>query len=135
PPQHFGIGRRMFHLVRDCRQADHRRYTLNVISLYQQQNCSTSQIPKMEKKSPISKLEGEGEPNPTTSEDEAKAPLPALESTPSIRIPPVWMLGIASGLSTFGLTITIPLLVEISNQFNADYASVQFVISAYMLGL
>ena len=89
----------------------------------------------MEKQTSISKLEGEGGPHPTTSADVTKVPLAALELTPSIRIPPVWMLGIASGLSTFGLTITIPLLVEIANQFDADYASVQFVISVYMLGL
>lgn len=51
------------------------------------------------------------------------------------RMPSVWLLGVASSLSPFGITMAIPVLVSIATHFGADYASVQFVISAYILGL
>jgi DHA1 family bicyclomycin/chloramphenicol resistance-like MFS transporter len=60
---------------------------------------------------------------------------PGGEGHTRVRIPSVWLLGLASGLSSFGVTIVIPAMVAISAQFNADYASVQFVISAYILGI
>ena len=51
------------------------------------------------------------------------------------RIPSVWLLGIASGLSPFGMAITVPSLNSISAAFGADFAAVQFVLSAYLFGL
>ncbi len=52
-----------------------------------------------------------------------------------MRTPSIWLLGLASGLSSFGVTIVIPVMVAISAQFNADYALAQFVISVYILGI
>ncbi len=51
------------------------------------------------------------------------------------RIPSVWMLGLASGLSPFGVTMAVPLLATIATQFNTDIGMAQFVVSAYLLGL
>ncbi len=45
------------------------------------------------------------------------------------------MLGIASGLSVFGMTIAIPAISAIATHFDADFGAVQFVISAYLFGL
>jgi DHA1 family bicyclomycin/chloramphenicol resistance-like MFS transporter len=49
--------------------------------------------------------------------------------------PSLWLLGIASGLSPFGVTIVVPVLAIIGKDFDVDYSAVQFVISAYLLGL
>jgi DHA1 family bicyclomycin/chloramphenicol resistance-like MFS transporter len=49
--------------------------------------------------------------------------------------PSVWLLGVASGISPFGVTIAVPLLAGIAIQFEADFGKVQFIISAYLLGL
>jgi DHA1 family bicyclomycin/chloramphenicol resistance-like MFS transporter len=45
------------------------------------------------------------------------------------------MLGAASGLSPFGVTITVPLLGVIAADFGASFGEVQFLISAYLFGL
>lgn len=45
------------------------------------------------------------------------------------------MLGIASGLSPFGLTIAVPLLAMMATRFNTDMGVTQFTLSAYLLGL
>lgn len=45
------------------------------------------------------------------------------------------LLGVASGLSAFGMAIVIPTLAELGRVFDADLAAVQFVVSAYALGL
>ena len=60
---------------------------------------------------------------------------PSGEGRARVNIPSVWLLGLASSLSSFGITIVIPIMVTLSTQFNADYASVQFVLSAYILGI
>ena len=45
------------------------------------------------------------------------------------------LLGVASGLSPFGITMAVPVLTSIAAQFQAEFSTVQFVISAYILGL
>lgn len=49
--------------------------------------------------------------------------------------PSVLLLGAASGLSPFGVTITVPLLMIIAQDFDAGAGQVQFLISAYLFGL
>ncbi|MEM1413076.1 MAG: multidrug effflux MFS transporter [Pseudomonadota bacterium] len=49
--------------------------------------------------------------------------------------PSVLLLGAASGLSPFGVTITVPLLLVIAVDFGASSGQVQFLISAYLFGL
>jgi DHA1 family bicyclomycin/chloramphenicol resistance-like MFS transporter len=51
------------------------------------------------------------------------------------RMPSLWLLGVASGLSPFGATMAIPLLAVLVSQFRTDMGVVQFVVSAYLLGL
>ncbi len=50
-------------------------------------------------------------------------------------VPSVWLLGVASGLSPFGMAIVVPALGSVSERFSADFLSVQFLVSAYLLGL
>lgn len=45
------------------------------------------------------------------------------------------LLALASGTSPFGMTIILPALPTISEQFDADYALVQLVVSGYLLGV
>ncbi len=52
-----------------------------------------------------------------------------------MKVPAVWLLGIASALSPFGVTMAVPLLATIASQFQSDFGVVQFVTSAYLLGL
>ena len=49
--------------------------------------------------------------------------------------PPLLLLGVASGLSAFGMAIIIPNLAMFGRVFEADLAQVQFLVSAYALGL
>jgi DHA1 family bicyclomycin/chloramphenicol resistance-like MFS transporter len=49
--------------------------------------------------------------------------------------PSVWLLGFVSGISPFGISVTVPVLAGIAAQFRADMGQVQFVISVYLLGL
>ncbi len=51
------------------------------------------------------------------------------------KIPSIWLLGVASGLSPFGMSIVVPALGSMATDFSADFLSVQFIVSAYMLGL
>lgn len=52
-----------------------------------------------------------------------------------MRVPSVTLLGVASGLSVFGMAIVVPSMNSIAQEFNADFAQVQFIISAYLFGL
>jgi len=52
-----------------------------------------------------------------------------------MRVPSVLLLGVASGLSVFGMAIIVPSTNSIAVAFDAGFASVQFVVSAYLLGL
>jgi DHA1 family bicyclomycin/chloramphenicol resistance-like MFS transporter len=45
------------------------------------------------------------------------------------------LLGIASGLSAFGMASVVPALPTLSRALQADWSSVQFIVSAYLLGL
>lgn len=45
------------------------------------------------------------------------------------------LLGVASGLSTFGMTSVVPALPPLARAFETDLAAVQWVVSAYLLGL
>lgn len=54
---------------------------------------------------------------------------------PSPRWALIVLLGLASGLSAFGMASVVPALPTLERSFNADYASLQFVVSAYLLGL
>ncbi len=49
--------------------------------------------------------------------------------------PPLLLLGIASGLSPFGMAVIVPAMNSIAETYDASLASVQFVISAYLFGL
>ena len=53
----------------------------------------------------------------------------------STRRPPLLLLGIASGLSPFGMAIIVPAMNSIAEQYDASLATVQFVVSAYLFGL
>lgn len=59
----------------------------------------------------------------------------ATESTAEKPRPSVWLLGVASGISPFGVTMMVPLLAGMASQFQASFGQVQFIISAYLLGL
>ena len=45
------------------------------------------------------------------------------------------LLGIASGLSVFGMAIVVPSMSSIAQHYDADFSTVQFIISAYLFGL
>ncbi len=60
-----------------------------------------------------------------------KAPCTAVNRRP----PPILLLAMASGMSPFGMTIILPALPEITRSFNATYADVQWLVSAYLLGI
>ena len=49
--------------------------------------------------------------------------------------PSNFLLGVASGISPFGMAIVIPTLESFSQLYQAPYSTVQFIISAYLLGL
>ncbi|MEO1247051.1 MAG: multidrug effflux MFS transporter [Pseudomonadota bacterium] len=49
--------------------------------------------------------------------------------------PPLLLLGIASGLSPFGMAIIVPAMNSIAELYDAPLSTVQFVISAYLFGL
>ena len=42
----------------------------------------------------------------------------------SLAAPPIILLGIASGLSPFGVTIAVPILADLARQFSAGYGQV-----------
>jgi len=50
-------------------------------------------------------------------------------------VPSVWLLGVASSLSPFGMAILVPAMASIVVHFSAEYTQAQFVISAYLFGL
>lgn len=52
-----------------------------------------------------------------------------------MRAPSVMLLGVASGLSVFGMAIIVPSTNSIATQYDASFATVQFVVSAYLFGL
>lgn len=45
------------------------------------------------------------------------------------------MLGAASGLSAFGMASIVPMLPSLERALSTDFATLQFVVSAYLLGL
>lgn len=47
----------------------------------------------------------------------------------------IGLLGAASGLSAFGMASVVPILPSLERALGSDYASLQFVVSAYLLGL
>ena len=49
--------------------------------------------------------------------------------------PSKFLLGVASGISPFGMAIAIPTLESFAQLYQAPYSTVQFIISAYLLGL
>jgi DHA1 family bicyclomycin/chloramphenicol resistance-like MFS transporter len=53
----------------------------------------------------------------------------------SLAAPPIILLGIASGLSPFGVTIAVPILADLARQFSAGYGQVQWLVSIYLFGL
>ena len=52
-----------------------------------------------------------------------------------MRAPSVWLLGLASGLSVFGMAIIVPSMQSVAATFGADFSTAQFVVSAYLFGL
>ncbi|MEZ5513655.1 MAG: multidrug effflux MFS transporter [Steroidobacteraceae bacterium] len=61
----------------------------------------------------------------------------ARASLPSGRPARSWiaLLGIASGLSAFGMASVVPSLPLLAATFKTDYSHLQWVVSAYLLGL
>ncbi|MFK7888323.1 MAG: multidrug effflux MFS transporter [Gammaproteobacteria bacterium] len=51
------------------------------------------------------------------------------------KAPSIALLGIASGLSPFGMAIIVPAMHTIATRYEANFTTAQFVISAYLLGL
>ena len=45
------------------------------------------------------------------------------------------LLGAASGLSAFGMASVVPMLPSLQRALSTDFATLQFVVSAYLLGL
>jgi DHA1 family bicyclomycin/chloramphenicol resistance-like MFS transporter len=45
------------------------------------------------------------------------------------------LLGAASGLSAFGMASVVPMLPQLERALETDFATLQFVVSAYLLGL
>ena len=43
------------------------------------------------------------------------------------------LLGVASGISPFGMAIAIPTIESFAQLYQAPYSTVQFIISAYLL--
>jgi len=60
---------------------------------------------------------------------------PATTAPGNTRRPPLLLLGIASGLSPFGMAIIVPAMNSIAEQYDASLSMVQFVVSAYLFGL
>lgn len=52
-----------------------------------------------------------------------------------MRVGFIILLGVASGLSSFGMASVVPALPALGRALGADYASLQFVVSAYLGGL
>ena len=50
-------------------------------------------------------------------------------------MPPILLLGIASGISPFAMAIVVPALEVFAHKYQAPYSTVQFIISAYLFGL
>jgi len=67
------------------------------------------------------------------------APRPAVGDDPRSGATPgrgfILLLGAASGLSAFGMASVVPALPPLSRALDADLAAVQWVVSAYLLGL
>ena len=51
------------------------------------------------------------------------------------KMPPILLLGIASGISPFAMAIVVPTLEVFAQKYQAPYSTVQFIISAYLFGL
>jgi DHA1 family bicyclomycin/chloramphenicol resistance-like MFS transporter len=51
------------------------------------------------------------------------------------RRPPLVLLAFASSLSPFAMAVVLPAVAAIGTRFGADYSAVQFVLSAYLVGL
>ena len=49
--------------------------------------------------------------------------------------PSTLLLGIAAGMSPFGMAIVVPTLELFAQEFQASYSTIQFIISAYLFGL
>ena len=49
--------------------------------------------------------------------------------------PSTLLLGLASGMSPFGMVLVVPTLELFAQKFNAPYSSIQFILSAYLFGL
>jgi DHA1 family bicyclomycin/chloramphenicol resistance-like MFS transporter len=57
--------------------------------------------------------------------------LPAARSRRSL----ILLLGLVSGLSTFGMASVVPSLPNLAQSFDRAYGDIQFVVSVYLLGL
>ena len=49
--------------------------------------------------------------------------------------PSTLLLGFASGMSPFAMALVVPTLELFSQQYDAPYSKIQFIISAYLFGL
>ena len=52
-----------------------------------------------------------------------------------MRAPSIWLLGLSSGLSVFGMAIIVPSMQSIATGFDAEFSTAQFAVSAYLFGL
>ena len=52
-----------------------------------------------------------------------------------VKRPSTLLLGLASGMSPFGMALVVPTLELFAQKFNAPYSSIQFILSAYVFGI
>lgn len=55
--------------------------------------------------------------------------------TPKPALPLLLLLAVVSGLAPFAMAVLLPLLPGLVDHFDSDHATVQFVVSAYLIGL
>lgn len=58
-----------------------------------------------------------------------------MSTTPKPAVPLLFLLAVVSGLAPFAMAVLLPLLPGLVVYFDSDHATVQFVVSAYLLGL
>ena len=52
-----------------------------------------------------------------------------------VKRPSTLLLGLASGMSPFGMALVVPTLELFAQKFNAPYSSIQFILSADVFGI
>lgn len=55
--------------------------------------------------------------------------------TPSPRLPPFWLIVLASWLAPFSMHIVIPMMPTMAREFGTDFAAVQGTLTAFLVGI